>query len=115
LQLVVKILEREGYAVYAAPSGQSALEICEEFKNQIALVVSDVDMPAMSGIQLADCLSEFEKPVPIILMSGFSPENPLLERPLKSGRLSGYQFIHKPFVIKDLTLLVSTALDSHSN
>ena len=115
LQVVVAVLEREGYHVLAASSGKRALEICMEFKGELRLVLTDVSMPEMGGKELADCISDFEDPVPIVLMSGFVREHPLLQGLAKHGRLHSYRFLHKPFVARELAQAVAAAIRKSSS
>jgi YesN/AraC family two-component response regulator len=76
-----RILRTEGRRVLEARDGEEALRLAREFSNEISLIITDVTMPRMNGVALANAVSEFSPATPIILMSGqseeFWPERPL--------------------------------------
>jgi signal transduction histidine kinase/ActR/RegA family two-component response regulator len=69
--LVSKMLKRNGFQVIGADSGPEALSLLDESPHRIDLVLSDVAMPDMSGIELARSMKEVDPELPIILMSGY--------------------------------------------
>ena len=86
---------RDNYDVIQAPNGKSACEIL--LIQEVDLVLSDVQMPGFSGIELLEWTKK-NKPIPFIMMTGFST---LLET--KSAFEMGAQgFIAKPFKISEL-------------
>jgi CheY-like chemotaxis protein len=68
--LVLLMLSKEGYAVLSANDGQEALEICEKFKDPIHLILTDIDMPRMDGLELAERLRKQRPEIKIVVMSG---------------------------------------------
>ncbi|MGC8837585.1 MAG: response regulator [Anaerolineae bacterium] len=66
-----RMLEDLGYEVVVAPSGQWALEVYERLAPQIALVISDMVMPGMSGKDLLRYMRELNPNVKVLLMSGY--------------------------------------------
>src|SRR5262245_36409653 len=70
--LLSRILERDGYSVLTAADGQQALQLASEHGDAIDLLVSDIQMPGMTGIELAKQLNRFLPNLPVLLMSGFS-------------------------------------------
>ncbi len=64
------ILERQGYKVKEAQNGLEALEILQRQDAGISLVVSDIRMPEMDGLQLAAAIRDKKMRLPIILVSG---------------------------------------------
>lgn len=68
--ILVTILERDGYRVLAAESGTSAIEMLKS--NKVALVVSDIAMPEMDGFELLSRVKEHDMSIPVILVSGRS-------------------------------------------
>src|SRR5450432_706089 len=109
LRVVAITLEREGFSVVAAANGKEALKLCVELSDAIALVLTDLEMPEMTGRELADCISGLPKPIPVIFMSGYAEPSPWV-RGLKDGRLAGFRFIGKPFRHNELVTEVSVAL-----
>ncbi len=89
------VLQRNGYGVITAADGQEALDKSRQFTGPIHLLLSDVQMPKMSGIELATQL-QIERPqTRVLLMSNMAPIWPLNK---------GWQFLPKPLtftVLKD--------------
>ena len=73
--LVIAILRHEGYTVYEADSGISALAEWERHKTEINLVLSDVVMPNMDGLTLAQHLRKQVPKLPIVLLSSHINED----------------------------------------
>ncbi len=94
--LLQKILKMWGYRTLVASNGKEALEVAEQHKGDVDLLLTDVTMPEMDGLELADKLTKKQPFVKVILMSGFSHMQIALRR--------GWKFIQKPFkpaVIKE--------------
>ena len=98
--LLSEVLEDAGYRVLTAVDGVGALAVLESDQN-IQLVVSDVMMPNLDGIELATELSKRQPDLPVILMSGYAPSHTELE---------GVKQLHKPFSIDTLLALVENSL-----
>ncbi|MBA3347477.1 MAG: response regulator [Actinobacteria bacterium] len=104
--LTVQVLERAGYDVVSASDAQSALALLED--DAVDLVVSDVVMPGLSGVELLNELRDRCPDLPVLLMTGGSPEPERTSRALELGA-SG--IVYKPFSHADLTHAVHTALN----
>lgn len=96
--LVVRILGSAGYDVLAAPDGRAALAVAESCERGIALVVSDVVMPGMSGPELVARLRARWPGLRALYTSGYASdalgehglpdaEHPVLDKPFDSGEL----------------------------
>ena len=66
------MLERQGYQVLALTSSEEALELFRSGPGEFDLVLSDVSMPELSGIDLARALIGIRPDIPVILMAGFT-------------------------------------------
>lgn len=108
LNVTAAILERAGYSVAIAPSRERALGVCQR-NDHLALIVSAVAIPGMSGRDLAQCFCKVQPPVPVVLMSGYESPDPRFED-LNQGHASGYHLLMKPFRSQDLLHAVSQAL-----
>jgi len=75
-----RILRTEGRRVLEARDGEEALGLARELSSEISLIITDVSMPRLNGVALANAVSEFSPATQIILMSGqgeeFWPEQP---------------------------------------
>jgi CheY-like chemotaxis protein len=92
--------DRAGYAVTTVGSGRHAIALCSVLDFDI--VLSDVMMPEMNGLQLAHWLSAHRPNIPTVLMSGFDA---VRERSLPVRRL-----IAKPFRPKEIVSFVGQVL-----
>jgi CheY-like chemotaxis protein len=99
------MLESFGYRVLAAGRPGEALSIARKV-TQIDLVLSDVVMPEMSGVELAGQLSKLHPGTPVLFMSGYA-QGAVEEQGLVdvAGRL-----LTKPFTARELAHQVRTAL-----
>src|SRR5690349_14134067 len=68
--LVLLMLAKEGYILLSAGDGQEALEIFETFKDPIHLLLTDVRMPRLDGLTLAERVRAQRSDTKIIIMSG---------------------------------------------
>jgi two-component system cell cycle sensor histidine kinase/response regulator CckA len=103
---VRRLLERHGYHVLEAPSGKEALATVTESAEVIDLVVSDMVMPEMSGLELRQRLRAVRPDLPMLLMSGYSEE--AITR-LGSQESLG-PMIEKPFTVQGLLDKIRDAL-----
>src|SRR6266567_3938840 len=100
-------LESKGYTVLEAQNGVQALEIAERHPGAIDVLVTDVIMPQLRGLDLAKRVTEIHPDVCIIFMSGYS-EDALLENRLLSQKKM--ILIQKPFDPDDLTQKIRQSL-----
>jgi two-component system cell cycle sensor histidine kinase/response regulator CckA len=68
-----RVLERDGYNVVQASDGAEALDLVRAEKIHLDIVVSDIVMPQLNGVQLMERLSASHPHLPVILMSGYAP------------------------------------------
>ncbi|MFQ5418136.1 MAG: PAS domain S-box protein, partial [Myxococcota bacterium] len=97
-RFVQRALERKGFETLSAGSGQEALDAIASHPGGIDAVVTDIDMPRMSGIALARKLAVTHPDLPILFMSGSQQE--LLDEPVAQEALGS--FLQKPFTEEDL-------------
>ncbi len=108
LKSTALLLEDLGYQVHSALDGERALELYEEHRQQVALVILDLIMPAMSGAELVERLRALSPELPILVSSGYSQDDradPLVQ----NGNSS---FMQKPFGIDDLSNKLREMLDA---
>ncbi|MBW1695367.1 MAG: PAS domain S-box protein [Deltaproteobacteria bacterium] len=106
LQVGTIMLEKLGYSVLGAKSGQAALDIYREEKDRIDLVILDMIMPNMGGGDTYDRLKEINPAVKVLLSSGYSIDGQA-EDILNRG-CNG--FIQKPFTVEQLSMKIREIL-----
>jgi two-component system cell cycle sensor histidine kinase/response regulator CckA len=102
-----RALQARGYKVYEAASGQDALDLINGAHDPIDLVISDVVMPGMDGPTLMRELRQRQPDVKIIFVSGYAED--VFERNLPEDET--YQFLPKPFTLKELATTVKETLE----
>jgi CheY-like chemotaxis protein len=65
------LLERLGYQILMASNGRAALEVFDQQRDKIALVLTDITMPEMDGLTLAQILRQQNPAVKIVLLTGY--------------------------------------------
>ena len=88
-----RVLTEEGFEVLEAADGTEALSLIERHPSGVALVVSDIVMPGVNGIELAERLARTHPRLPVVLMSGYGARE-LAER----GLASPCGVLTKPFL-----------------
>ncbi|MDP1883870.1 MAG: response regulator [Candidatus Moranbacteria bacterium] len=99
-----QMLERLGYEVTSSEDGDAALSVFLCDPHRFDLVLTDQNMPRLSGIELADRITKANPGIPVILYSGFD-----LQREIPRS-IDG--FIMKPFTQKDLGELLGRIVAS---
>ena len=98
--LTTRMLEAHGYTVIEAGNGFDARALLESEGEHIDLVISDVVMPRLDGLELAGCMGIMPHPPPILLISGWGLSALEFERP----------FLAKPFYAHELLAAVHRLL-----
>ncbi len=106
-RLTRTILASAGYKVIEAANGGAALLACEQVKAEIALMLTDVVMPGMSGPDLATRLAPLRPNMKVLYMSGYTDRAVVANKALESG----LDFIQKPFTPESLIDRVREILD----
>jgi len=101
-------LTEAGHSVQTAQSTDEALEILE--RHPIDIIISDVRMPGVSGLDLLRIVSKGPHPPSVILMTGFATVSAAVEA-LKTG---AYDYIEKPFTRERLTSLVERLIQARA-
>lgn len=107
-KLVSDLLAFRGYRVLEACNGRDALELAARHDGPIELLVTDVVMPEMGGIELASQLKARFPRLRVLYVSGYSDDASLLSSPLEPGTF----FLPKPFLPGDLTRAVYSILEA---
>jgi CheY-like chemotaxis protein len=105
LNVIVAILEAANFRVLQARSGTGALKLAADYPGRIDLLLSDVNMPEMSGPNLGDALKQARPDIHVMFISGFSGGDLLVLN-------YGWAFIDKPSVPRQLVEMVNVVLHS---
>jgi len=97
LSVISKYLQND-YKVLVADSGSMALEQARKYDGKIDLLLTDFEMPVMSGIELATLLTAERPNIKVLLMSGFTGGMLVLNE--------GWHFLAKPFIQSQLDTLI---------
>lgn len=96
LFLIKRMLKDEPYTMLFASNGKEALEVIS--KNNVDVVVTDVLMPNMSGLELLDMIKESHPNIVRIILSGFS-QIPTLLSAINHGKI--FRYITKPWQVDE--------------
>ena len=100
------LLKKEGFDVRTASDGTQALEMLAE--RGADLVLSDIRMPGMNGIELLEQVKELYPGLPVVMVTAFaSPDDAV-----QAMRNGAFDYISKPFNVNELTSVVHAAIDS---
>jgi two-component system, cell cycle sensor histidine kinase and response regulator CckA len=102
----MEILEAYEYTVLVAGDGLAALELAREHTQPIDLLMTDIMMPKMGGIELAERLSALHPELRILYTSGYNDSGSNVQR------VAGSRYLQKPYVMQDLARTVRDLLDS---
>ncbi len=103
-----EMLQRAGYSVISATSGQEALEIYRENHGDIALVILDMIMPDLGGGELFDLIKKINPGARVLLSSGYSLNGQASE--IMARGCDG--FIQKPFNLEQVTRKINDLVSS---
>jgi len=101
-----KVLAKEGYDVAAASDGREALNVVE--KGGINVVLADVKMPRMDGVELLRAVKRYSPDIEVILITGYGT----VETAVEAMREGAYDFVLKPFRRVVITKAVSKAIEN---
>jgi DNA-binding NtrC family response regulator len=109
-QMCAKLIRRRGHSAVIACSPDDAIRVVREAAD-IDVVISDMQMPQMNGIQLMSSLRAIDETLPIILMTGYAH----LINPVQVIALGAADYIMKPFDADTLLTSVERAMRSRHN
>lgn len=99
------LVEREGYEAVVAADAEQALGLLET--NFFDLVISDVNMPGLNGIQLLARIKVMAPETAVLMMTAFTAA----EQAVEAMKLGAYDYISKPFKVEEIKVLIRNALE----
>jgi DNA-binding NtrC family response regulator len=111
LAMVRMRLVSYGYCIIEATDGERALEVFARHHKEIALVMSDLGLPKMNGIDVIKKMKEIDANVQVIVASGYF--EPQLKSELEQLGVKG--FIMKPYKIDQLLLIIREVMEKRKS
>jgi len=100
-----RILHKMGCRVFSADNGKDGLDILANEK--IHLVICDIKMPGMDGIEVLEKIKERDDSVLVVMITGFST----VETAITAMKKGAYDFISKPFTLDQMRLVMKRAIE----
>jgi CheY-like chemotaxis protein len=96
--LVTMVLDGQGYQMVEACDGTEGWEACQRINGEIDLLLTDIEMPQMDGLELAATVTASYPAIRVLVISGQCAESAMQERLSEKG----FAFLPKPFLPKTL-------------
>ncbi len=106
--LLRKIIAREGYQVEEAANGNAALTLIE--KNVYDIVLSDVKMPGLDGIELLKKIKKISARTYVVIMTAFGT----IDSAVESMKHGAYDYISKPFKLDEIQILIQKIIEERA-
>ena len=99
-------LEKEGYEVFTAESGEEGIEI---FKAEIPdIILLDIYLPGISGLETLETIRKINKEVIVVIITAHGD----IETAVSAIKLGAYDFVEKPFDLNRISVLIKKALET---
>lgn len=108
LIILAEILKDAGYEVFSAGSATDALPIVQS--SDLDLVVTDMKMPGMDGIEFLRKIKEVNKDLPVILVTAYAE----VEQAVEAMHLGAFTYLAKPFSNEELLANIGKAIEHYS-
>lgn len=102
--IIAAVLEGEGYETLTANSGHQAMEILKN--SDVDLILADLKMPVMNGIELLEQIKTRDPDLPVIMMTAYGT----VEKAVEAMQKGAHNFIQKPFDNEQLVIFVKKAV-----
>jgi two-component system, cell cycle sensor histidine kinase and response regulator CckA len=109
-KLVSAMVRQFGYEVLTADSGEHAMTLYKNNKGPIALLITDVVAPGMSGPMLADKLGEIQPDLKVLFISGYDNTHVVQKYVVEKG----HALLPKPFTVAELQAQMKKLLPAGS-
>ena len=105
-KLVGAVVNQSGYVALTADSGEHALTLARKQKDPLALLITDVVQPGMSGPMLADRLAALQPDLKVLYISGYDNTHVVQKYVVEKG----HALLTKPFKLEDLRAKMTALL-----
>jgi len=104
LEIAAEHFEEQGYSVLTAKNGLEAIEILEN--RQVDCCFTDINMPEMDGLELAEYIRKMDNTIPVVVMTGF----PSLDNTIQTLKNGVVDFLIKPVNLNQMTICLKRVL-----
>ena len=105
LSMLERLLKKLEYNPFVAQNGEEALQIIET--NKIDVVVSDLVMPEMDGMELLKRVKSRKGDLPFLMITG----HPTIETAVEAIKKGAYDYLTKPFQVEEVQIKIDRALE----
>jgi len=106
--ILSELLGEEGYTVFTADNAQQAYDIARE--TDLDLVLTDMRMPGKDGLQLLAELKEFNRDLPVIMITAFGE----VDKAVTAMQAGAFNYLTKPFKNEELLISIKKAIDHYA-
>jgi DNA-binding NtrC family response regulator len=106
----VRLLAKEGYEVVGVSNGDAAIKMLEDQGVIFDLLIVDIRMPGMDGLELLQRVKALDPAVEVIMMTGYST----VDSAVKAMKWGAYEYLTKPFEADELLHVVRNAFEKRS-
>ena len=108
LIVLSELLRDEGFEVFTAPGGKEGLAVVQEV--DLDLVITDMQMPGMDGLQFLDKIKEKNSHLPVIMITAFAE----VEKAVAAMQAGAFNYLAKPFSNEELLVNIKKAVHHYS-
>ncbi|MBN2731299.1 MAG: sigma-54-dependent Fis family transcriptional regulator, partial [Balneolaceae bacterium] len=105
---IIELLEDEGYSLLQASNGAEAVKMAIE--HQPLVVLMDIKMPELSGIQALKTIKKNTSRIPVIVFTAYGSN----EKPIEAMKAGAFDYLEKPFDIDEFLSIVHSAVDQQN-
>lgn len=106
LEIACEHFQNLGYQVLTARNGREAVEMFENVTNGIDCCFTDINMPEMDGLELAEYLRNYDNTIPVVIMTGY----PSLDNTLRTLKNGVVDFLVKPVNLEQMSICLQRVL-----
>jgi two-component system NtrC family response regulator len=104
LVVLSELLRDEGFEVFTAPGGAEALDIARN--NDLDMVITDMQMPGMSGMELLTELKKLNDELPVLIITAYAE----VHKAVTAMQAGAYSYLAKPFSNDELIVTINKAV-----
>jgi len=108
LVVLSELLRDEGFEVFTAPSGKDGMAQVDEA--DLDLIITDMQMPGMDGLQFLDAIKEKNSNLPVIMITAFAE----VDKAVAAMQAGAYNYLSKPFSNDELLININKAIHHYS-